>query len=181
VRLVSPTGESIERFEARKARSLAGLRPAKERPIGKVKPFERDLRGLRIEPSIRLVGGTQFREIGALIGKPNARPRPSPRRNPLLERGVIQSLMHPEHVQKRRLRRGRRIHAIYGLSDHRIHACSIYQFRTRKERSPCGAMRRFTTSQRRETPYGWSTAPLFGRRPASAARAVGGAAPPKSG
>jgi uncharacterized protein with HEPN domain len=27
--------------------------------------------------------------------------------------------------------------------------------------SPCGAKRRFTTSQRRETPYGWSTAPLF--------------------
>src|SRR5450631_4891968 len=53
--LVSPTGESIERFEARKARSLAGLGPAKERLIGKVKPFERDLRRLRIEPSIRLV------------------------------------------------------------------------------------------------------------------------------
>jgi hypothetical protein len=152
--LVSPTRESIERFEARKARSLAGLRPAKECLICKVKPFERDLRRLRIETSIRLVGGSQFREIGALIGKPNARPRPLPRRNPLFECGVIQSLMHPEHVRRRRLLRGRRIHAIYGLADHRIHACSIYQFRTRKERSPGGAMRRFTTSQRRETPYG---------------------------
>ena len=29
---------------------------------------------------------------------------------------------------------------------------------------PAGRSRRFTTSQRRETPYGWSTAPLFGRR-----------------
>src|SRR5450631_2436738 len=87
--LISPTGESIERFEARKTRSLAGLRPAKERLICEVKPFERDLRRLRIEPSIRLVGGTQFREIGALIGKPNARPHPLPRRDPLLKRCII--------------------------------------------------------------------------------------------
>src|SRR5450631_692260 len=124
VGLVSPAREPTEAFEARETRFIAGLYPTKERLKGKVKPLERNLRRLCIQPGIHIVGSAQFGEISALLGEPNAGARPLPRRDPLLKCCVVKSLMHPEHIQERRVLRRRWIHAIYDLAT--VHVLANY-------------------------------------------------------
>ncbi|HTX59276.1 MAG TPA: hypothetical protein VMH02_06310 [Verrucomicrobiae bacterium] len=78
--------------------------------------MQRDLRRLRVEPGIALVAGAQIGKIAHLVVRREALALQSPRRDTLLERGVIEPLVQAQHFDQRGFLRCRRIEPIDDLA-----------------------------------------------------------------